>query len=1068
MASLSLKFYHLPYSISTTNYGLCSSKFIIPFKCSNPNRRPLAISSSLDDAAASASVSAGDNTSSNFCIIEGPETGQDFVQMQSNEIQDNIRSRRNKIFLLMEEVRRLRVQQRLKNIKPSESGFEDNNEMPDIPSSIPFLPLVTPKTLKQLYLTSFSFVSGIIVFGGLLAPMLELKLGLGGTSYKDFISNMHLPLQLSQVDPIVASFSGGAVGVISTLMLLEANNVKQQEKKRCRYCHGTGYLACARCSSSGECLNIGTISVSNVSDRPLRAPTTRRCLSCSGAGKETRKGKAVAENEQFLEELNKKLEKLSIGGEKLHKPKGPYYVIKVPSRVSTGSRLDGSLSLRFAGYKAVRETGESSRQANQDNEDEESMMREMAAVAILERFIDFDLLRSLHFMKPALPVEIREEIYKRVGVETRDPLIDAAIDDWEDEELKDRWNNKKKNHKKKGNWDTLGQSSGKYDYYVNYNYKETSQKEEIVAAGWGEEFHDPQEPTFGSNNPIDTEECQVKWDDYSADDEESDEDSIENQWWYQNDNLKEMVELPYPSYKEKEVREEILVIQDELLEMEYPLLTTVMEEWAFVIISEEVLSEEVYVTTIKESSWRPKVELPEDQELCYHKWKKEKPKEKENCKLCKSDVRQNIRGKFEVCDLIVCMLCLKAYYDEVIKISPKPPISSTKELVNELMKHCMVLQQEVDRLGQIIQDDEKIMLERERLQLEETEVPEEVQEETIALTQSTQQNPRTERRNKLYNLKVYFKIPGVEEFEIPAIIDTGATSCCINEEAIPIKAMEPSPYIVKYSGINSEQLTRKKLKDGIMKIENNSFRIPFTFCFPMKLGGGVQMLLGCNFIISMGGGIRFEGSQVTFYKTVTTINTSLEAANYAIQELELEEEEYIKLQEEYAAYNLGRLENTSEGIQEILHELEKQGFIGEDPLKHWKKNKVTCKLDIINPEMTIQDKPLKQGEIIQEENGEVMGLDPLITWMKQYGNGKPKELILPTSEDRRPKQRWAYRATGYGGPLLKIQYYASVLENGEYVTRDTFPTIIVCQESKSKGVHQYRDFSNHNPPLSRL
>lgn len=42
---------------------------------------------------------------SNFCIIEGPETVQDFVQMQSQEIQDNIRSRRNKIFLLMEEVK---------------------------------------------------------------------------------------------------------------------------------------------------------------------------------------------------------------------------------------------------------------------------------------------------------------------------------------------------------------------------------------------------------------------------------------------------------------------------------------------------------------------------------------------------------------------------------------------------------------------------------------------------------------------------------------------------------------------------------------------------------------------------------------------------------------------------------------------------------------------------------------------------------------------------------------------------------------------------------------------------
>lgn len=31
----------------------------------------------------------------------------------------------------------------------------------------------TQKTLKQLYLTSFSFVSGIIVFGGLLAPIVS-------------------------------------------------------------------------------------------------------------------------------------------------------------------------------------------------------------------------------------------------------------------------------------------------------------------------------------------------------------------------------------------------------------------------------------------------------------------------------------------------------------------------------------------------------------------------------------------------------------------------------------------------------------------------------------------------------------------------------------------------------------------------------------------------------------------------------------------------------------------------------------------------------------------------------
>jgi hypothetical protein len=47
-------------------------------------------------------------------------------------------------------------------------------------------------------------------------------------------------INCSDVDPIVASFSGGAVGVISALMVVEINNVKLQEHKRCKYCLGTG------------------------------------------------------------------------------------------------------------------------------------------------------------------------------------------------------------------------------------------------------------------------------------------------------------------------------------------------------------------------------------------------------------------------------------------------------------------------------------------------------------------------------------------------------------------------------------------------------------------------------------------------------------------------------------------------------------------------------------------------------------------------------------------------------------------------------------------------------------
>ncbi|MED6167258.1 hypothetical protein PIB30_001154 [Stylosanthes scabra] len=216
-----------------------------------------------------------------FCIIEGPETVQDFDKMELQEIQDNIRSRRNKIFLHMEEVRRLRIQQRLKNAELGILTEEQENELPNFPSFIPFLPPLTSANLKQYYATCFSLIAGIILFGGLLAP----SLGLGGTSYADFIRSVHLPMQLSQVDPIVASFSGGAVGVISALMVVEINNVKQQEQKRCKYCLGTGYLACARCSSTGALVLIEPVSTVNGRDQPLSPPKTERCSNCSGSGK---------------------------------------------------------------------------------------------------------------------------------------------------------------------------------------------------------------------------------------------------------------------------------------------------------------------------------------------------------------------------------------------------------------------------------------------------------------------------------------------------------------------------------------------------------------------------------------------------------------------------------------------------------------------------------------------------------------------------------------------------------------------------------------------------------------
>ena len=221
----------------------------------------------------------------NFCIIESRESVKNFANMQLDEIKENIQARRNKIFLLMEEVRRLRIQARLKGgVAGQEGGIDDEVAVQEeaYPSFIPFFPPVSQKTLR-LYINFYLMaVASIILFGGLIAPSLEVKLGLGGLSYYEFIESMHLPTQLAEVDPIVASFCGGAVGVLTSLLVVEANNAKIQARSRCIYCQGTGYLTC------GNCLGTGVVNMSDAGQlepSASQAAESSTCSFCSGTGK---------------------------------------------------------------------------------------------------------------------------------------------------------------------------------------------------------------------------------------------------------------------------------------------------------------------------------------------------------------------------------------------------------------------------------------------------------------------------------------------------------------------------------------------------------------------------------------------------------------------------------------------------------------------------------------------------------------------------------------------------------------------------------------------------------------
>ena len=165
----------------------------------------------------------------------------------------------------MEEVRRLRIQERLKGGDHHKVPIAEqiHKELDDdaFSSALPFLPKLTEANLDRYFSMYYAIVIAIIVFGGLVAPILKVKLGLGGTSYPDFIQSVRLPNQLAEVDPIVASFCGGAVGVLSALLLVEVKNIKGQQASRCVYCTGTGYLECGSCRGDGcgECSFTGKV-----------------------------------------------------------------------------------------------------------------------------------------------------------------------------------------------------------------------------------------------------------------------------------------------------------------------------------------------------------------------------------------------------------------------------------------------------------------------------------------------------------------------------------------------------------------------------------------------------------------------------------------------------------------------------------------------------------------------------------------------------------------------------------------------------------------------------------------
>nr|GEW63731.1 TPA: orf y [Tanacetum cinerariifolium] len=97
------------------------------------------------------------------------------------------------------------------------------------------------------------------------------------------------------------------------------------------------------------------------------------------------------------------------------------------------------------------------------------------------------------------------------------------------------------------------------------------------------------------------------------------------------------------------------------------------------------------------------------------------------------------------------------------------------------------------------------------------------------------------------------------------------------------------------------------------------------------------------------------------------IKTSNQTEIAEIAELEVSEEEILEINESIY-FNQERSKAFLEQFKPIIDRLKHQGYIGKEPLKHWKKNGELCKLDIINPHITIEDRPLKHVTLAMENS----------------------------------------------------------------------------------------------------
>ncbi|GJS59273.1 Orf y [Tanacetum coccineum] len=411
-------------------------------------------------------------------------------------------------------------------------------------------------------------------------------------------------------------------------------------------------------------------------------------------------------------------------------------------------------------------------------------------------------------------------------------------------------------------------------------------------------------------------------------------------------------------------------------------------------------------------SWKPNKELPVKSKDCEHEWNENTVTNYTICYFCGILTTDTSRLNCPKCQLTTCALCARNYLDKTVNVKRKQPQKQEEEKnfnsnSNEVNLLKELLKEKTEQVQQMIRDQAKEYYENkaamqqkeeiwqlkesslvrdisdalkiiDQLRIEKEELGELIIEKKRLEEQKDEeirklkaQLQKKEEEAEVQSSKEEFpplgntsccQGPYGREQEVSITSETPqtarASACCINKRVIPEEALEPLNQTVVFNGLNSSQQATDKVKQGYFQIEGNKFKIPLIYAFDMRDSNGIEMLIGANFLRSMKGGIRIEGDEITIYKKVTKIKTSNQTEIAEIAELEVSEEEFLEINESIY-FNQEGSRAFQRPFKPVIDRLKQQGYIGEEPLKHWKKNGELCKLDIINPDVTIEDKPLK-------------------------------------------------------------------------------------------------------------